>query len=145
AVAEPVALAPAGRSSLAGGGAVRSSLSPAAAVSSGAERYLDQILAHGVKMNASDIHVHAGAPIQMRMHGTLVSAKSAPLDPAVAEQYILEVLAPDQKKAFAEKNDLDFAYAIPGIGRFRGNLYRQRRGIDAVFRSIPPAPPTLEE
>src|SRR5216684_6063087 len=61
------------------------------------------------------------------------------------EKILLEVLTAEQRKHFEENQDLDFAYSVSGVGRFRGNIYRQQRGIDGVFRPIPPSPPTLEE
>jgi twitching motility protein PilT len=110
-----------------------------------AEPMLDRILAKAMQLHASDLHIHAGLPIQVRIGGRLRKANSAPLEPAQSESLILEILTPDDRAVFAAHNDLDFAYAIPGVGRFRGSVYRQRRGIDAVFRPIPPEPPTLEQ
>jgi pilus retraction protein PilT len=110
-----------------------------------AEPMLDRILAKAMQLHASDLHIHAGLPIQVRIGGRLRKANSAPLEPAQSESLILEVLTPDDRAVFAAHNDLDFAYAIPGVGRFRGSVYRQRRGVDAVFRPISPEPPTLEQ
>ncbi len=106
---------------------------------------LDQILTKGMQLRASDVHVHSGLPIQMRVGGRLRTASGAPLEPAQSEALIMEILTETERAHFAEHNDLDFSYAIPSVGRFRGNVYRQRRGIDAVFRPIPPEPPTLEQ
>src|SRR5262249_16454398 len=55
-------------------------------------RALDQILMRAVKLNASDVHIHSSAAIQMRIAGTLLAAKGAPLEPAAAEAMILEIL-----------------------------------------------------
>jgi twitching motility protein PilT len=106
---------------------------------------LDRILAKAMQLHASDLHIHAGLPFQVRIGGRLLRTNSAPLEPAQSESLILEILTPDDRAVFAAHNDLDFAYAIPGVGRFRGSVYRQRRGIDAVFRPIAPEPPTLEQ
>jgi twitching motility protein PilT len=110
----------------------------------GAQAKLDQILAKAIELRASDVHVHTGLPIQMRIGGRLLKSNGAPLEPAQAEALILEILSDAERAQFTAHNDLDFAYSIPGVGRFRGNVYRQRRGIDAVFRPIPLEPPTLE-
>jgi twitching motility protein PilT len=110
-----------------------------------AEPMLDRILAKAMQLHASDLHIHAGLPIQLRIGGRLLKSNSAPLEPAQSESLILEILTPEDRAVFAAHNDLDFAYAIPGVGRFRGNVYRQRRGVDAVFRPISPEPPTLEQ
>lgn len=114
---------------------------PAAA----AEPMLNRILAKAMQLHASDVHIHTGVPIQMRIGGRLLKANSPPLDPAQSESMILQILTPEDRAVFAAHNDLDFAYAIPGVGRFRGNVYRQRRGVDAVFRPIPLEPPTLDQ
>jgi twitching motility protein PilT len=112
--------------------------------SSQGEPALNRILAKAIQIHASDVHIHTGLPIQMRVAGRLIKANSPALEPAQSEALILEILAEDERAHFLAHNDLDFAYAIPGVGRFRGNVYRQRRGIDAVFRPIPLEPPTLE-
>ena len=110
----------------------------------GTSAKLDQILAKAIELHASDVHVHTGLPIQMRIGGRLLKSNGAPLEPAQAEALILEILGDAERAQFIAHNDLDFAYVIPGVGRFRGNVYRQRRGIDAVLRPIPLEPPTLE-
>jgi twitching motility protein PilT len=110
-----------------------------------AEPMLNRILAKAMQLHASDVHIHAGVQIQMRIGGRLLKANSPPLDPAQSESMILQILTPEDRAVFAAHNDLDFAYAIPGVGRFRGNVYRQRRGVDAVFRPIPLEPPTLDQ
>ena len=110
-----------------------------------AECMLDRILTKAIQLHASDVHLHAGLPIQLRVCGRLLKANSAPLEPAQSESLILEILNARERADFAAHNDLDFAYVIPGVGRFRGNVYRQRRGVDAVFRPIPLEPPTLED
>lgn len=106
-------------------------------------RMLDAILAHAVKLGASDVHVHSGAPIQARHNGILYPGKMSILDPASAQKMVTEVLTPDQFKQLTDRGEVDFAYTMPGVGRFRANAYRQRRGWDAVFRILPREPPTL--
>jgi len=110
-----------------------------------AEPMLNRILSRAMQLRASDVHIHTGVPIQMRIGGRLLKANSPPLEPAQSEAMVLQILTPEERALFAAHNDLDFAYAIPGVGRFRGNAYRQRRGIDAVFRPIPLEPPTLDQ
>jgi len=118
---------------------------PAVVSAPAAEPMLNRILAKAMQLHASDVHIHAGLPVQMRIGGRLHKANTAPLEPAQSESLILEILTAEDRAVFAAHNDLDFAYAIPGVGRFRGNVYRQRRGIDAVFRPISLEPPTLEQ
>jgi twitching motility protein PilT len=110
-----------------------------------AERKLDRVLTKAMQLHASDVHIHTGLPIQMRVGGRLLKANTPPLEPAQSESLILEILTESERAQFTDHNDLDFAYNIPGVGRFRGNVYRQRRGVDAVFRPIPLEPPTLDD
>src|SRR5579859_6135678 len=127
---------------------VRASAAPAPAPAQAAapgDRWLDGLLGYAVQQRASDVHVHAGGAIMIRLNGTLVAGSWPPLDRAGAERMVLGILTEEQRKELLAHNDLDFAYTLPGVGRFRASAYRQQRGIDAVFRAIPPRPPTLAE
>jgi twitching motility protein PilT len=108
-----------------------------------AERRLDALLTAAVLRRASDVHIHTGAPLKVRIDGRLEELESEPLDGQTANEIIREVLTPEQSAALDTHGQIDFAYTLPGIGRFRSNAYRQQRGVDAVFRAIPPEPPTL--
>jgi twitching motility protein PilT len=125
--------------------AIPSPLSPPVAPAAAPGARLDRILDYALRQGASDIHVHSGAPLEVRRHGRLIAMESAIIDPATAERAIREVLTPEQQSALDEHGQVDLAYSAPGLGRFRSNVYRQRRGLDAVFRAIPPQPPTLSE
>ncbi len=117
--------------------------SPAAAgVTSGR---LDAILTQGVQMGASDIHVHSGSPLSMRINGKLGPQGETPIAAEEAEAMLIEVLAPDQKVIWEKQGELDFSHTIPNVGRFRANIFRQHRGVDGVFRAIPAKPPSLQE
>jgi twitching motility protein PilT len=106
---------------------------------------LAALLGQAVERGASDVHLHSGAPVQLRVHGRLEPLPAAPpLAPAEAEGLVDAVLSPGQRAQLAAHGQVDLALSLPGIGRFRGNVYRQQRGLDAVFRAIPAAPPTLE-
>ncbi len=110
-----------------------------------AGRRLDALLTAAVERRASDVHVHTGAPLKVRVNGHLEELESAPLDGQTADEIIREILTPEQRSALDAHGQVDFAYTLPGVGRFRGNAYRQQRGLDAVFRAIPPEPPTLSD
>jgi twitching motility protein PilT len=110
-----------------------------------AQRRLDALLTYAVQQKASDLHVHSGAPLKLRRNGTLADLEDEPLAREVSEALIREVLTPEQQRELDEHGQIDFAYTLPGVGRFRANAYGQQRGMDAVFRAIPPNPPTLEE
>jgi twitching motility protein PilT len=108
-------------------------------------RRLDSLLTIAVGQRVSDLHLHCGAPIKLRRNGELTEPESQPLAPNVADALIREILTPEQQRELDEHGQIDFAYTIAGVGRFRANAYRQQRGLDAVFRAIPPNPPTLED
>lgn len=118
---------------------------PVPAVTSATPGRIDAILTQGVQMGASDIHIHSGAPLSMRMNGRLGPQGDAPIAREEAEAMLVEILAPDQKTIWAERGEIDFAHTIPNVGRFRANIFRQHRGVDGVFRAIPPKPPSLQD
>ncbi len=106
---------------------------------------LCNLLQQAIELNASDLHVHSGACLRIRLNGEIRDATPAVLTAQECESLISSVLNKSQRKCLEEEFQVDFAYEIPGIGRFRANAYQQRRGIDAVFRTIKPVPPTLTE
>jgi twitching motility protein PilT len=106
---------------------------------------LEKLLARAVELRGSDLHVHSGAPIKIRINGEFVDQEGALLTAPQAEAMLIGCMTPEQKELFDKNGEIDFAHAIAGVGRFRVNLYRQQRGMDGVFRIIPLVPPTLEE
>ena len=143
----PVAAAPAPAPAAApsASGQSASSLNPVGA-RPGAARLptLQQILTKAVESKASDVHIHGGAPLQMRVNGVLKELKTGILDAQMVETILKDSLDAEQRKTLDEVWDLDLAIALPGVGRFRASFYKQQRGWDGVFRAIPPQPPTLE-
>jgi twitching motility protein PilT len=105
---------------------------------------LDVYLQEARKVGASDLHFQVDAPPFMRLHGEIVYLKHAALTPEYTEPRIYEILADRERKIFNTHHDLDFCYEQPH-GRYRANVCKQRKGIDAVFRIIPIKVPTLEE
>ncbi len=103
------------------------------------------LLRRGVEAGASDIHLHAGTPLRLRLAGRFEPQADAVIDPARSEQAVLSAMTGEQRALFEERGELDFAYTVPNLGRFRVNAYRQQRGTDGVFRSLPPTPPGLED
>jgi len=98
-----------------------------------------------MRQGASDLHAHSGAPIMLRVDGELRALGGGPIAPEAAERVIAEVMTDEQWALLRDRGEVDFAYAIDGVGRFRVNVYRQQRGLDAVFRLIPLVPPTLDQ
>jgi twitching motility protein PilT len=87
---------------------------------------------------ASDLHLLAGSPPKLRIHGELEPMEGEPvLAHEALEELLFEILNETQKQKFKSTNDLDFAYGIEGIARFRCNYLVQKTGVGAVFRIIP--------
>jgi len=89
------------------------------------------------QQGASDLHISTGAPPIFRLHGDMVRIKSPDLTNEQVKSLIYEILDEEQIQQFEESRDLDFAYAVPGLARFRGNVLDTHRGMAAVFRIIP--------
>lgn len=103
------------------------------------EPQLHRMLRLMMQLGASDLHLSSGERPLMRLHGDMMPLEEGAAkltDPEVRD--LLFAIAPERaKKDFAEKNDADFAYAIEGLARFRGNFFVDRHGMGAVFRQIP--------
>ena len=89
------------------------------------------------QQGASDLHISTGAPPIFRLHGEMVRIKSPDLTNEQAKNLLYEILNEEQIQHFETNRDLDFAYAIPELARFRGNILDTHRGLAAVFRIIP--------
>ena len=105
---------------------------------------LDALLRQAVDRGASDIHVHSGAPVQLRLAGALTAEGSA-VSPEHAEALLLNALSAEDAALLLERGELDVCHTVAGVGRFRANLYRQQGGLDGVFRHVPPTPPGFAE
>ena len=105
---------------------------------------IDSLLQRALESGASDLHLRAGALPLIRLHGRLQPLPGAD-NPDGYETVLLDILTENQRQTFATRNDLDFAYEIPGVARFRVNFLRQHRGIGAVFRLLPSQLRALEE
>jgi len=89
------------------------------------------------QQGASDLHISTGAPPILRLHGEMARIKSPDLTNEQARALLYEILDDEQKQTFEATRDLDFAYELSGVARFRGNMLDTYRGIAAVFRIIP--------
>jgi twitching motility protein PilT len=106
---------------------------------------IDQFLNLLVEFGASDLHLSCGGPPVLRVHGHLQRVKYRDLVERDLEVLLGEILTEGQMGRYQATHDLDFAYEIAGVARFRGNFFRQHRGPGAVFRIIPSRIPTAEE
>jgi len=99
---------------------------------------LNDILKIAMKAGASDIHLKAGLPPMFRINGDLLPLKDAPrLPPEEIGRMAFGIMNNYQKERYKQTNELDLAYGVPGLGRFRVNVFQQRGTIGIVFRVIP--------
>jgi twitching motility protein PilT len=107
---------------------------------------LDNALRAMIELGASDLHLTTGSQPMVRMDGGLRPLEGFPVMMAEALQRTLyAVITQRQRETFEEHLELDFAYAVRGVSRFRVNLYRQRDSVGAAFRTIPYEIKPLEE
>jgi twitching motility protein PilT len=96
-------------------------------------------------LGASDLHVVAGSQPIVRIRGDMERVKYKPLEDDELTAMLYEIAPEEKIKVFEESGDIDFAYEIPGLGRYRANYFRQLNGIGAVFRLIPSNIMTAEQ
>jgi twitching motility protein PilT len=103
----------------------------------GSSKALDVLLIAMKQRGASDLHLSTGVRPLIRLHGEMVPLDEAELDGDFLLRELLAIAPPDNREEFKDRNDSDFAYALPGVSRFRVNMFRDRRGPGAVFRAVP--------
>lgn len=106
---------------------------------------LNSFLALSVTQNASDLHLSSGEAVCIRINGQLQFLSEHRLSPISLEAELLSLLTGDQKQQLYQNKQIDFAYQVKDLGRFRVNIFYQYRGISAVFRIIKQHIPTLAE
>jgi twitching motility protein PilT len=107
---------------------------------------LNEILKAAIKNGASDIHLKSGLPPMFRLDGALVPLKSAErLVPEDLQRMTVGIMNPVQKERYETNRECDLAYGIPGLGRFRVNVFQQRGTVAAVFRVIPFGVKSIEQ
>jgi len=107
---------------------------------------INDFLRIAMENDASDLHIKVGSPPILRIGGELAPL---PIEERITQQDAMNiafsVMNPAQKEIFAKKNELDTAYSVPGLGRFRCNVFVQRGSIGIVFRVIMKTIPSMEE
>ena len=106
---------------------------------------LTALLGFAHDQGASDLHISAGLPPMLRIRGEMVRLEMQPLSRDEAHASIYDIMQDDQKRIFEETRDIDFAFEIPGLSRFRANVLMQNRGEAAVFRLVPTTIRSLDE
>ena len=104
-----------------------------------------QLLAFGVKNNASDLHLSAGVPPMIRVDGEVKKVNMPPLSHKEVHGMVYDIMNDKQRKDFEEFLETDFSFEIPDLARFRVNAFNHNRGAGAVFRTIPSKILTLED
>jgi len=104
-----------------------------------------ELLAFAVKNKASDLHLSAGLPPMIRVHGDVRRINLPPMEHSVVHSMLYDIMNDTQRKQFEEHLECDFSFAIPGLARFRVNAFNQQRGVGAVMRTIPSKILTLAE
>ena len=103
------------------------------------------ILQRMIQQGASDLHLKVGRPPTLRVQGDLLPMEYAPMRPEDLKSLAEQVMTPRQVKEFSEHKEADFAIGVPGIGRFRVNVYQQRGTVAYALRAIPYQTRTVRE
>ena len=106
---------------------------------------ITQLLAFSVKNKASDLHLSAGLPPMIRVHGDVRRINVDPMDHKQVHAMVYDIMNDTQRKNYEEFLECDFSFEIEGLARFRVNAFNQNRGAGAVFRTIPSKILTLEQ
>jgi twitching motility protein PilT len=106
---------------------------------------LTELLAFVVKNKASDLHLSAGLPPMVRVHGDVKRINVPPLEHKDVHAMMYDIMNDGQRKFYEENLECDFSFAVPNLARFRVNAFVQQRGAAAVMRTIPTKVLSLEE
>ncbi len=106
---------------------------------------ISELLAFAVKSHASDLHLSAGMPPMIRVHGDVRRINLPPMSHKEVHAMIYEVMNDGLRKRYEEHLEVDFSFELPGVARFRVNAFNQDRGAAAVLRTIPSRILSLEE
>src|SRR5579859_3249830 len=104
-----------------------------------------QAITQMVQRNGSDLLLKVGRPATIRVNGELVALETQPLKPEELKSLAEQIMTPRQVKEFAEHKEADFAIGVPGVGRFRTNVYQQRGTVAFAFRAIPYEVKTIKD
>jgi twitching motility protein PilT len=106
---------------------------------------ISDLLAFSVKNKASDLHLSAGMPPMIRVHGDVRKINVPAMDHSQVHDMVYDIMNDGQRKVYEETLECDFSFEIPNLARFRVNAFNHNRGSGAVFRTIPTKILTLED
>ena len=104
-----------------------------------------ELLAFSVKNKASDLHLSAGLPPMIRVHGDIRRINLPALEHKGVHEMVYDIMNDGQRKFYEENLEIDFSFEVPNLARFRVNAFNQLRGAGAVFRTIPSKVLSLED
>lgn len=104
-----------------------------------------QLLHFAYQQDASDLHISAGESPMIRVHGDMKRIKAPVLTPEQTHALVYDIMSDHQRKIFEQFNDIDFSMQLGEVARFRVNVFKQNRGLGAVFRKIPTKILSLQE
>src|SRR3954451_22770891 len=106
---------------------------------------ITELLAFAVKNKASDLHLSAGLPPMIRVHGDIRRINLPPMEHEDVHPMVYDIMSDAQRKNYEENLECDFSFEVPNLARFRVNAFIQQRGAAAAFRTIPTKVLSLEE
>lgn len=106
---------------------------------------ISELLRFALESGGSDLHISAGEPPVIRIHGEMTKVDLPALDKEDVHNMIYDILSDFQRKVFEEHLELDFSFGLGDLARFRVNVFKQHRGESAVFRTIPSKIPGFDE
>jgi twitching motility protein PilT len=106
---------------------------------------ISELLAFSVKNKASDLHLSAGLPPMIRVHGDIRRINLPAMEHKSVHGMVYDIMNDGQRKHYEENLEIDFSFEVPSLARFRVNAFVQNRGAGAVFRTIPSKVLTLEQ
>ena len=105
---------------------------------------IEELLALGVRQGASDLHLSAGLPPLIRVDGDIRRLDAPPLEPAEAAELTAAIMDEASQRTLAAGAEVDFAFELPEVARFRVNAFHHSRGLGAAFRTVPTSMPSLD-
>src|SRR4030042_4343024 len=106
---------------------------------------ITELLAFGVKNKASDLHLSAGLPPMIRVHGDMRRINLPAMEHKEVHALVYDIMNDGQRKFYEENKEVDFSFEVPNLARFRVNAFVHQRGAGAVMRTIPSKILSLED
>ena len=106
---------------------------------------INELLTRVIEMGASDLHIKVGRAATVRVDGSLELLRGAPITEAEVASVVEQIMPEYRREVFTSRGEIDFAYEVAGIGRFRVNVYRQQGTVALAIRYVLPTVPSLAD